>query len=193
MYWLNTSKRYGIAAIGVHWLMLLILVAVYASIEMRTFFPKDSEPRELMKLWHFMLGLSVLALVSIRVVIHMTGPTPVIQPVPPKWQSLLARLMHILLYLFIIGMPLAGWFLLSAEGKPIPFFGLQLPELISQNKNAAEWIKEVHETGGTIGYFIIGLHAAAALYHQYIVRDNTLSLMLPAGADLAVGSSVQND
>jgi cytochrome b561 len=159
--------------------MLLILVAVYASIEMRTFFPKGSDPRELMKLWHFMLGLSVLALASIRVVIHMLGPIPVIQPAPPKWQSLLARLMHILLYLFIIGMPLAGWLLLSAEGKPIPFFGLQLPELISQNKNAAEWIKEVHETGGTIGYFIIGLHAAAALFHHYIVRDNTLSRMLP--------------
>ena len=79
--------------------MLLILVAVYASIEMRTFFPKGSDPRELMKLWHFMLGLSVLTLVSIRAVIHVIGPSPDIQPVPPKWQSLLAQSMHILLFL----------------------------------------------------------------------------------------------
>jgi cytochrome b561 len=160
--------------------MLLILVAVYASIEMRSFFPKGSDTRELMKLWHFMLGLSVLALVSIRIIILMIGPTPVIQPAPPKWQSLLARLMHILLYLFMIGMPLVGWLLLSTEGKPIPFFGLELPELISQNENAAVWIKEAHETVGTIGYFIIGLHVAAALFHHYIVRDNTVSRMLLA-------------
>ena len=179
MYWRNTSERYGSAAIGLHWLMLLILTVVYASIEMRTYFPKESDPREMMKLWHFMLGLSVLALVSIRVVIHMIGPSPEIQPVPPRWQSLLGRSMHILLYLFMIGMPLAGWLLLSAEGEAIPIFGLELPALISQNKNAAELIKEIHETVGTIGYFIIGLHAAAALLHHYIVRDNTLSRMLP--------------
>jgi len=79
----------------------------------------------------------------------------------------------------MIGMPLAGWLLLSAEGDPIPFFGLQLPELISQNKNVAELIKEAHEAGGTVGYFLIGLHAAAALFHHYIVRDNTLARMLP--------------
>ena len=134
MHWRNTRDHYGSAAIGLHWLMLLILVAVYASIEMRTFFPKGSDPRELMKLWHFMLGLSVLTLVSIRAVIHVIGPSPDIQPVPPKWQSLLAT---------------------------------------------AELIKEVHETVGNIGYFIIGLHAAAALFHHYIVRDNTLIRLLP--------------
>ena len=76
MHWRNTREHYGSAAIGLHWLMLLILVAVYASIEMRTFFPKGSDPRELMKLWHFMLGLSVLTLVSIRAVIHVIGPSP---------------------------------------------------------------------------------------------------------------------
>ena len=179
MHWRNTRDHYGSAAIGLHWLMLLILVAVYASIEMRTFFPKGSDPRELVKLWHFMLGLSVLTLVSIRAVIHVIGPSPDIQPVPPKWQSLLAQSMHILLYLFMIAMPLAGWLLLSAEGKPIPYFGLHLPALISQNKATAELIKEVHETVGNIGYFIIGLHAAAALFHHYIVRDNTLIRLLP--------------
>jgi cytochrome b561 len=30
-----------------------------------------------------------------------------------------------------------------------------------------------------VGYWLIGLHAAAALFHHYIVRDNTLRRMLP--------------
>jgi cytochrome b561 len=77
-------------------------------------------------------------------------------------------------------MPLAGWLLLSAAGKPIPFFGLHLPALIGQSKDTAEFIKEIHETGGTVGYFLIGLHAVAALYHHYVVRDNTLLRMLPS-------------
>jgi len=79
----------------------------------------------------------------------------------------------------MIVMPLVGWLLLSAEGKPIPFFGLHLPALIGKSKYLADLIKEIHETGGTIGYFIIGLHAAAALCHHYFVRDNTLRRMLP--------------
>ena len=41
-------------------------------------------------------------------------------------------------------------------------------------------IKEVHETGGTVGYFLIALQASAALFHHYFVRDNTLRRMLPS-------------
>jgi cytochrome b561 len=69
--------------------------------------------------------------------------------------------------------------MLSAAGKPIPFFGLELPPLIGENKELAKTIKEVHETGGTVGYYLIGLHTAAALFHHYLVRDNTLRRMLP--------------
>jgi cytochrome b561 len=76
-------------------------------------------------------------------------------------------------------MPVLGWLVLSASGKPIPFFGVELPALLAQNKDLASQLKEVHETMGTIGYFLIGLHAVAALFHHYIVRDNTLVRMLP--------------
>jgi cytochrome b561 len=41
----------------------------------------------------------------------------------------------------------------------------------------ASQIKEVHGFVGTLGYFLIGGHAAAALYHHYIQRDNTLLRM----------------
>ena len=56
--------------------MLLLLVAVYACIELRELFPKGSDPREAMKTWHYMLGLSVLVLVSLRLVVHIIGPIP---------------------------------------------------------------------------------------------------------------------
>ena len=179
MKWRNSTDRYGSLSIGLHWLMLLLLAAVYACIELRVLFPKGSDPREALKLWHFMLGLSVLVLVSLRLVIHMIGPVPRIEPDPARWQNLLAKLMHVALYTLMIGMPLAGWLVLSADGKPIPFFGLELPALIGESKKVAELAKEIHETGGTVGYFLIGIHAAAALFHHYVVRDNTLRRMLP--------------
>jgi cytochrome b561 len=79
----------------------------------------------------------------------------------------------------MLAMPIAGWLLLGASGKPIPFFGIDLPALIGESKSLARLIKEVHETGGTVFYLLIGLHAAAALHHHYFVRDNTLRRMLP--------------
>jgi cytochrome b561 len=181
MNWRNNTDRYGSLSIGLHWLMLLLFVAVYACIELRGYFPKGSDPREALKTWHFMLGLSVLGLAVLRALLHFTSAVPRIVPDPPGWQKLAARLMHLALYALMIGMPLAGWLLLSAAGKPIPFFGLQLPALLGQSKSLAETIKEIHEAGGTLGYFLIALHAAAALFHHYFVRDNTLRRMLPGG------------
>jgi cytochrome b561 len=69
--------------------------------------------------------------------------------------------------------------LLSAEGKPIPFFGWQLPSLVLENRGLAEQIKDLHETIGGIGYFLIGAHVLAALYHHYVLHDTTLLRMLP--------------
>ena len=175
----NPSARYSSLSIGLHWLILVLLIAVYATIELRGIFPKGSDPRELMKTWHFMLGLSVLALALLRLLVNVTRSAPPITPEPPQWQKLLSKLMHLALYALMIGMPLAGWLILSAAGKPIPFFGLQLPALIAESKPTAGLIKEIHETVGNAGYFLIGLHAAAALYHHYLVRDNTLLRMLP--------------
>ena len=175
----DRSARYNSLSMGLHWLMLLLLIAVYATIELRGIFPKGSDPRELMKTWHFMLGLSVLALALLRLLANVTRSAPPITPEPPRWQQRSAKLMHLALYALMIVMPLAGWLILSAAGKPIPFFGLQLPTLIAENKSLAGSIKEIHEAVGTAGYFLIGLHAAAALYHHHVVRDNTLLRMLP--------------
>lgn len=179
MNWKNTSVRYGSLSIAMHWLMLLLFIAVYGLIELRVLFEKGSDPREALKAWHFMLGLLVFVLVWVRIAARFSGPTPDIQPEPAGWQQISAKLLHLALYALMIVMPLMGWMLLSASGKVIPFFGLELPALIGENKDLVKQIKEVHEFAGTAGYFLIGAHAAAALYHHYIKRDNTLTRMLP--------------
>jgi cytochrome b561 len=180
MNWKNTTDRYGSLSIGMHWLMLLLLVGVYACIELREFYPRGSDLREGLKTWHFMLGLSVFALVFMRLAIRLvSGTTPTIQPAPPVWQQRLAALMHLALYVFLLAMPLLGWLTLSASGKPIPFFGLQLPALVGADKALAGSLKEIHETIGTVGYYLVGLHAVAALVHHYLMRDNTMRRMLP--------------
>ena len=55
---------------------------------------------------------------------------------------------------------------------------LELPALVAESKDLAGNLKELHETIGEIGYYLIGLHAAAALFHHHILKDNTLTRML---------------
>jgi len=174
------TARYDSAAISLHWLVLGLIVAVYAAMLLRENFPRGSEIREGLKTWHYMLGLTVLATALLRVALRaFVWKTPPITPLPPLWQMWLAGAVHIALYTLMILMPIAGWLILSAEGEPIPLWGLSLPPLVPPDKALAEQIKEVHEAIGTVGYFLIGLHAAAALYHHYVIRDNTVKRMLP--------------
>jgi cytochrome b561 len=175
----TASDRYATPVIALHWLIFLLIVISFASIELREFFPKGSAPREAMKSLHFMIGLTVLALVVARIAARFLSPTPRILPPPPHWQEIAARVVHLALLVFMVAMPILGWLILSAEGDPVPFWGLELPPLIAADKALAEQIEEIHETVGNIGYFLIGAHAAAALFHHYVVRDNTLVRMLP--------------
>ncbi len=171
------SERYAAASIVLHWLMLALLVAVYAAIELREFYPRGSAVREGLKTWHYMLGLSVFVLVWLRIVARLVLPGP--GPIEAGWRRVLSRIVHAALYALMIGMPVAGWLLLSAEGDAIPFFGLELPPLVAVNEALAGRVEGVHELGGTIGYWLIGLHAAAALFHHYILRDGLMARMLP--------------
>lgn len=179
MPWKNTESRYSTMSIALHWLMLVLIAVVYACIEFRGIFPKGSGGRTLIVEMHFMLGLSVFLLVWLRLLARTLGVAPKIMPTPPLWQARLATLMHLALYVFMIGMPILGWLIVSAEGHSVLFYGIELPPLIGENKDLAKQIEGWHVLGGTIGYWLIGLHALAGLYHHYFMRDNTVRRMMP--------------
>jgi len=179
MTWKNTENHYGSLSIKMHWFMVILMVATFAFIECRVFFEKGTDMRNLFKMWHFMLGLSILFMAIIRLYFRFKQITPKITPPLSAMQNLGAQCAHIALYIFMIAMPIAGWMMLSLFGKPVPFFGLELPSLMSVNKELGKEIKEIHELVGSLGYYLISFHAVAALVHHYIQKDDTLIRMLP--------------
>ena len=175
----SVVMRYNPLLIALHWLTALLLISVYCTMEFRGYFPKGSDARDLMKALHFMMGITVLLVVVVRLAVRLSSPTPPITPAPKPAELRMASVMHGLLYLFMLAMPIAGWVILSAEGHGVPFFGLELPPLLDKNHNLAERVEDLHKLGGTIGYYLIGLHALAGLVHHYVKKDNTLRRMLP--------------
>ncbi|WP_331351459.1 cytochrome b [Cellvibrio sp. UBA7671] len=170
----NTVSRYSPILIGLHWFMFVLLIAVYVTMEFRGMFPKGSDPREFMKALHFMFGIVVLLLVIVRLGVRLSSPTPAIVPTPKPLENALAKIVHLSLYAFMVFMPIAGWVVLSAEGHGVPFFGLELPPLVGENHDLAEQVEHWHGLVGEIGYYLIGLHVLAGLFHHYVKRDNTL-------------------
>lgn len=179
---MSSRARFSIPVIALHWLTLALLVLVFASAELREIFPKGSTGRAGLRHWHEVVGLLVFGLVWVRLLARTFSRAPSIQPMPPRWQALLATAVHVGLYGLMIVLPLSGWVMLNADGKAVTWFGFELPTLVAASRPLAHRIKEVHEALASAGYALIGVHAAAALFHHYVIRDNALRLMLPSVA-----------
>jgi len=179
MAYLNTKERYGSLSIALHWLMLFVMAAVFASIEFHDSYPKGSDMRRNLMNLHFELGITVFILVCIRLVLKFMAPEPEIKPAPSRVQYLGAKAMHVALYLIMFVMPIAGYVGRTLAGKTTYFFGIALPVFLDTNKDLAENIFDIHGLVGNTAYYLIALHAAAALFHHYFQRDNTLTRMLP--------------
>ncbi len=188
----SAPSRYTLPMLGLHWLMVILITAAYATIELREYYPKGSDPRAALKALHYLIGLSVFALVWMRWLVRMTSPKPEILPAPPGWQEASATAMHYVLYGLMIALPLLGWLTVSAEGKTVDLMGFQLPALIAQDKTVAKTLEEAHEILGKIGYLMIGLHASMALIHHFWMKDNTLLRMLPGRNSLPNHAGLTN-
>jgi len=171
------KNHYAPISVWLHWLMFILFIGAYCSIEFRVLFEKGTDARNLMKYAHFLFGLSILILVGLRIVARLVTPK-VDRESYNKFQRYASTIMFIGLYVLMIGQPLLGWATVSGEGHTIDILGFTLPALIGEDHQLAEQIEEIHELLGTTGYALIGLHALAALIHHYVVGDNTLKRML---------------
>ena len=175
----SASARYHPALIALHWIVLGLIAVAYAAMEFRDAWPKGSDTRELLKTVHYTVGLTVFLLVFARVALRLTNAAPAVTPPLPPLMNLASWGLHVALYGFMIVMPLLGWATLSAEGDPISFLGIPLPAIAPESEDLKEVFEETHELIGKLGYALIAAHAAAALYHHYIRKDDTLRRMLP--------------
>ncbi len=84
-----------------------------------------------------------------------------------------------MLYLFLIALPLSGWYAASRLGAPVSFFGIQLAAIAERMQGAPGLIADVHENADTIILYLASLHTALAIWHQFMLRDGTLERMSP--------------
>ncbi len=173
------ADRFSTPMIALHWLIFVLMAAAYATMELRGLVPREGSGRFVMRAVHYSAGLAVIALVLVRIVLRRARAAPPIDPPLSTLNAAAATLGHLALYALMIVLPLLGWLAYSAEGRVMAPLGVPLPMLMAPNHDWVKPLEGAHEFAGKIGYLLIGLHAAAALWHHYVVRDNALGLMWP--------------
>jgi len=179
MTWKNTVDRWGSVSQALHWLvvaLILVLAAVGLSL--------DSLPKTPKYFWlftlHKSLGVTVLALVLLRIGWRLYAGSP--RPLPmPRWQVHAANGTHALLYALLLAMPISGWLYDSASGlRPFRLFGLvTMPKLVAPDEALRHAALATHQALFWILAATVLLHVAAALHHHWIRHDATLARMLP--------------
>jgi cytochrome b561 len=183
----STRRRYTIVAIVLHWLIaggILALLAIglvmmHAAIPIATKF-------QLVQL-HKSIGITILFLVLLRLLWRLFHAPPPLPETMPPLERKAAIGAHPLLYLAMVGLPLTGWAVVSVAPLNIPtfLFGLvhwpHMPILSTLTNKApvSAVVTAIHTYGAWALIAVIALHAAAALRHHFIIRDDVLWRMLP--------------
>lgn len=179
-----SAARYGAVAMGLHWLLALLIVAAFSVGLYMASLPFSPMQLKLIN-WHKWAGITILTLSALRLLWRLSHPPP---PLPariaaamPGWQLVAHRGTHLLLYLLFFTVPLLGWAYSSGLGVPVVWFGLlPLPDLVPVDKDFAEAVlKPLHKGSAFTLAAVVLLHTAAALKHHFIDRDRLLDRMWP--------------
>jgi cytochrome b561 len=175
----NSAERWGAVSQLFHWIIVvLILVIAYLGLTM-TGLPNGPRKIDVYAL-HKSIGLTILALVALRLLWRLYAGAPAPIAATPAWQRRVASITHFGLYLLLFAMPLSGWLFNSAAGYPLQWFKLfNLPAIAGRDEELKALAETAHSTMFWILVALVLAHAAAAFYHHLFQNDDTLKRMLP--------------
>lgn len=194
----NTATRYTRTAIILHWLIALGIFAMFALGWYMADLPKDApkasafdlfdlgiytlqlaepvSPRSFYFNLHKSIGVTLLALIALRVLWRLTHEPPALLASMQGWEKKLAKAGHHLLYLLMIAVPVSGLIMATYSKYGVKWFGLPLISGLDDDPMRKIYV-EVHEIIGIVLLVVVVLHVLIALKHKFIDKDETLKRM----------------
>lgn len=163
----NSLERYGLISKTLHWLLAIMILSMIGLGVYMTDLAKTDPLRPQLFGLHKAIGVTILMLVFVRIGwLFVSAPPP-----PPKalqrFEIVLAKAVIGMLYLLMLCIPIVGYLMSNAFGKPISYFGLfELPALIGKNPELGEALETAHMVLGYIIVAMVALHAAGAIKHR---------------------------
>lgn len=175
----NTTSRYGSGMKFFHWLLAILIIGMIIF-----GYCLDSIGDKPTKIFcmqlHKSIGLTILALMVMRLIWRWLNITPTLPKSMRPWERFLARFTHVLLYVVVFMMPLSGWLASTAGGHATRFFwlfNLNAPG-ITTNKELGKFIFNFHVYGAYLLIALLVIHILASLKHHFLDKDDVLTRML---------------
>ncbi len=176
----NTENSFGLVSKLLHWFMAILLLGLFGVGLYMTELEYYDSLYHTLPWWHKSIGLSVVGLLIFRLIWKRSQTSPLPLKTHKKWEVSLAHLIQKLFYGLIVLIGISGYFISTAKGKGIEFFNLFEVPAITQalEEDRADLIGEIHEILAITLIVLAALHAAAALKHHFIDKDETLRRMI---------------
>jgi cytochrome b561 len=181
----NSSNGYGAIALSLHWLTAGLIAIAWASGTFDDVLPKGAV-RAMGLFVHISAGLAILLVLAMRLLWRLGDPPPPPEPNGletirlGKWLDRAGHVTHYALYALMIAALAAGIVLQFARGNALPVIGLfEISSPWPADRAFSRSVKNAHELLANGLVILAGLHAAAALFHHWLLGDRTLVRMLP--------------
>lgn len=175
----SPSLHYDRRSIVLHWLTAALVVALWLLGQTIDWFPKG-DPRVVARSVHIVLGVSLAVVLIGRIGWRWRSGTH-LPPAGLGWLDTVATLTHKALYLLLIVTVLLG--ITNAWTRGDTIFNLfTIPAFDPGNKGLRKTVENWHGLAANTLLIVAGLHAAAALLHHFVLKDDVLRRMLPLRA-----------
>jgi cytochrome b561 len=171
------TPRYGTAAIALHW-AVFVLILIVGTLGLL----HDDWPKATQAFWinmHAVLGILLWSMVLVRLSWRVKNTPP---PLPETVGFLAKRLsspVHLALYTLMLVIPLVGAVTFVYHGRIFDFGFFRLDLGIQKDRAVFRPTEDIHGYLAYALFTLAGLHAAAALWHQFYLRDGVLRRMWP--------------
>ncbi len=190
----NTSAQYGAVAKTFHWLTAFGILAVIPLGIIANDMPYDTAEqladKALLFSLHKTIGVTLFFVAVLRILWALSQPKPAPLHTDRKIESLMAEIVHWLLYGSLVLVPLSGWIHHAATEGFAPIwwpFGQNLP-LVPESVTLSETTAGLHIVFERVLIVSLVLHIAGAIKHAVIDKDQTLARMLPGRRASTVAS-----
>jgi cytochrome b561 len=174
----DDGTNYDRVAIALHWTTAFLVIANFTLAQTWDWFAKPT--KGLMEDTHMSFGVLLAAAVIARLVWRWL-PGHQLSSLEAGWVRLASKATHYLLYGLLVIEAGLGFAFRWGAGRPMEVFGLGIPPLTGAiDKALRHDLREIHEKIGWAIIILALIHALAALYHHYALKDRVLERMLPA-------------
>lgn len=179
----DDGTTYDGVAIFLHWTTAVLVVVQMTLAQIWSLWGRPTH--HLMVVAHMSFGIILTAVIVARLVWRWI-PGHEVPAAEVGWLRIASKGVHYLLYAMLAVEAVLGFLLRWSGGESMSFFGLQIASPFAEwSRPAHHLVGELHEWNGWAIIAVAAGHAAAALYHHYVLRDGVLRRMLPGTSPVA--------